>query len=162
MNTILQRLIKDNFSELAGLTVDASIPLSEHLVNELIQSELQGNKNITECYVAIHSGNKITVNLQTVLWPWPVNLKLRVEPFVDVKNNQRIKASLENFVLLGKLGALFKAFPQGITTEDDQIILDLGHLLKTPEQRKWLTLIKSVEIRTEEAKMTIDIKITIE
>ncbi len=162
MEEILQRLLKDNFSELAGLTVDASIPLPEGLVNEFIGSALQGNKNITEIYIAIHSANKIAINLKTPLWPLPIQLKLRLEPSVDFTNGARIRASLENFALLGKVGAIFNAFPQGITLEDDQIIIEVQSFLKEPSQRHWLKLIHSMEITTEEARITFDIKAAVE
>jgi hypothetical protein len=162
MNEILQRLIKDNFSELAGLTVDASIPLSEHLVNEFVQSSLQGNKNITEFYIAIHAGNKFAVNLKTPLWLWPINLKVRLEKSVDFTGAPKIRASLENYALLGKLGAVFKALPPGVTIQDDQVIIDVESFLTSTEQRKWLTLIESMEIKTEEARVIFDIKIEVE
>jgi hypothetical protein len=162
MEEILQRLVNDNFSELTGLTVHAAIPLPEKLVNEFIQSAIQENKNITDCYVAIHTGNRIVVNLKTPLWPWPLNLKLKLEPFVDFTRGVKVKVLLENFALLGKLGAVFNALPQGITMQDDLITIDVPSFLKTPEQRKWLMLIRSMEINTEEAKVNIDIHIAAE
>src|SRR5688500_13297518 len=146
MDEILQRLIENNFSELAGLTVDASIPLSEHLVNEFVQSALQGNKNITDCYIAIHVGNRFVVNLKTPLWLWSINLKVLLEKSVDFSDGPRIRASLENFGLLGKLGAVFKALPKGVTIQDDQVTIDVESFLTTAEQGKWLALIKSMEI----------------
>jgi hypothetical protein len=161
MDKILQRLLEDNFSELAGLTVDASIPLSEQLVNEFVQSALQGNKNITDCYIAIHTGNRFAVNLKTPLWLWPLNLKVRLEKSVDFTSDPKIHASLENFALLGKLGAVFKALPKGITIQDDQVMIDVESFLATAEQRKLLDLIQSLEIRTEEASVTVDIKLEV-
>lgn len=162
MDKILQRLLDDKFSELSGLTVDASIPLSEQLVNEFVGVTLKGNKTITELYVAIHSANKIAVNLKTSLWPLPINLKLRLEPSVDLTNGARVRASLENFALLGKLGAIFKAFPHGIMMEEDQVVIDVQSFLKGPEQRKWLDLVQSLEIKTEEARIVFDVKIAVE
>jgi hypothetical protein len=161
MEEILQRLLNENFSELRGLTVDASIPFPEQLVNEFVGSALQGNKTVTELYIAIHSANKIAVNLKTSPWPLPIQIKLRLEPSVDFANGPRVRASLENFALLGKLGAIFKAFPPGITLEDDQIIVDIGSFLKDPQQRKWLELIQSMQIHTEEARITFDVKVAV-
>lgn len=162
MEEILQRLVNNKFSELTGLTVHSSIPVPEKLVNEFTQSALQGNKTITDCYIAIHRGNRIVVNLKTPLWPWPLNLKLKLDPFVDFTAGAKINASLENFALLGKLGAVFKAFPQGITIQNDLITIDILSFLRTAEQRKWLQLIRSMEISTEEARLIINVKIEIE
>lgn len=162
MEEILQRLRNGNFSELTGLTVHASISLAEGLVNEFVQSILQGNKNISDCYVAIHMGNRVVVNLKMPPWPWPLNLKLKFEPIVDFTAGQKINASLENFALLGKIGAVFNAFPQGITMQHDLITIDIPSFLRASQQRKWLQLIKSMAISTEEAKMIIDIDIAVE
>ena len=162
MDEILQRLAEGNFSELAGLTLDASIPLSEQLVNEFVGSALQGNKNITSCYVAIHRDNKIVVNLRTPFWPLPIDLKLRLEPSADFTNGPKVKASLENYALLGKLITSFKALPQGIIIQDEEVIIDVRSFLSTAQQQKWLDLIKSVQIKTEEAKLHLDIHIKVE
>lgn len=162
MDEIFRKLIEDNFSDLAGLTVDASIPVPEHIVNEIIEAALRGNKNINDCRVSIRGQNKISVNLKTPLWPWPINLTLRFERSVDFTGNPKIRASLENNVLLGKLGSLFNALPDGVNIHGDQVIIDVQSFLGTPEQRKMFGLIQSVEIRTEQAKLIFDVKIKVE
>jgi hypothetical protein len=77
MDEIFRKLIDNNFSDLAGLTADASIPVPERIVNEIIKTALRGNKNIKNCRVSINSQNKISVNLKTPLWLWPINLKIK-------------------------------------------------------------------------------------
>jgi hypothetical protein len=161
MDEIFRKLIGDNFSDLAGLTADASIPVPEHIVNEIIEAALRGNKKIKTCRVSIYGQNKISVNLKTSLWLWPINLKLRLERSVDFTSYPKIRASLENNVLLGKLGTLFKAVPNGVNMQGNQVILDVQSLLDTPDQRKILDLIKSVEIRTESGKVIFEIKIEV-
>jgi hypothetical protein len=162
MDAIFQRLIEDNFSDLTGLTVDASIPVPEQIVNEIIEAALRGNKNIHECRVSIGGQNKVSVNLKTPLWLWPLNIKLKLETSIDFTSSPKARAVLENNVLLGKLGALFKLLPDGINIQGNQVIVDVRAFLETPEQRKMLDLIKSVEIRTEPAKVIFDIKIKVE
>ena len=162
MNEILQRMIDGNFSELDGLKVDASIPLSEHLVNEFVAAALQGNRRITNCYIAIHGDNRFVVNLKTPLWPLSIKLKLQLDRSVDIINGPKIKALLMNFSLAGKLGAALKALPQGITMQHDKVIIDLDSFPMPQDQRKWLPLIKAVEVSTEEAKINLEIKIQID
>ncbi len=53
MDRIFEKLIDNNFSGLAGLTVDASIPVPEGIIHEIIQASLRWNKNIRECRVSI-------------------------------------------------------------------------------------------------------------
>ena len=162
MDAIFQRLIDNNFSDLMGLTVDASIPVPEQIVNEIIDAVLQGNKNIRECHVSISGQNRVSVNLKTPLWLWPINIKLKLESSVDFTSSPKIRAALENNVFLGKLGTLFKALPEGVNIQGNQVIVDVQAFLETPEQRKMLDLIKSVDVRTEPAKVIFDIKIKIE
>ena len=162
MDKIFRKLIDNNFSDLAGLTADASIPVSEHIVNEIIEAALRGNKNIKNCRVSISGQNKVSANLKTPLWLWPINLKLRLERSVDLTSSPKIRALLENNVLLGKLGSLFNALPNGVNMQGDQVIIDVQSFLDTPDQRKMLDLLKSVEVRTVSGKVIFDIKIKVE
>jgi len=162
MGEIFRKLIDSNFSDLTGLTVDASVPVLEQIVNEVIESALQGNKNIRECHVSIHDRNKVSVNLKTPLWLWSINLKLQLEGAVDFTGSPKFKIWLENHILLGKLGSLFKALPAGVIIQSKQVIVDIQSFLETPEQRKMLELVKSVQVRTEPGKVIFDIKISVE
>jgi hypothetical protein len=162
MDAIFQRLIGNNFSDLTGLTVDASIPVPEQIVNEVIEAVLRGNKNIRECRVSISGQNKVSVNLKTPLWLLPIHIKLKLESSVDFTSSPKVRAALENNVLLGKLGAVFKMLPEGVNIQGDQVIVDVQAFLETPEQRKMLDLIKSVDVRTEPAKVIFDIKIKVD
>lgn len=157
MDEILQRLVRDHFSELAGLTLAASIPVPERLVNEIIGTSIRGNKNISYCRISISHQNRVSVNLKTPLWPWPLELKLRLDRIVDFSRSPLIRAKLENKALLGRLGSFFKVLPEGVHISGDQVVVDLGAFLHTPEQRRFLDLIKSAAIKTEEAKVIIDI-----
>ena len=59
MDKIFQKIIEGNFSDLKGTTIDATIPVPEYLINEIIAAALQGNKNIDSCQVSIHEENKV-------------------------------------------------------------------------------------------------------
>ncbi len=157
MDKILQRLVRDNFSELAGLRVDAFIPVPERLVNEIIGTAIRGNSNISYGRVSISHQNRLSVNLKTSLWPWPLELKLTLERSVDFTRSPLLRAKLENKVLLGRLGSFFKVLPDGVHISGDQVVVDLGAFLLSPEQKRFLELIKTAEIKTEEAKVIIDI-----
>ena len=162
MDSVFQRLVDNNFSELAGLAVDASIPVPEHIVNEIIAAAMRENKNITYGRVSIGGQNRVAVALKTSLWPWPFNLKLRLFSSVDLTSSPKVRAFLENGIVLGRLGSLLKALPAGISLYKDQIVVDIGSFLQTPEQKRMLDLVRSVEIRTEPAKIIFDLKIGVD
>jgi len=158
MDQIFQRVLDNNFSDLPGLTVEASIPVPEHLVNELISIAIQETRNISYCRASISRNNRASVNLKTPLWPWPLELKLKLENSTDFAASPRIHARLENKVLLARIGSFLKTLPAGVSIHGDQVDLDVTSFLPL-QQRQLLDLVKSVAIRTEEGKIIFDVKI---
>lgn len=159
MEKIFRQLLDHNFADLAGLHADATIPVPQQLVNELIAAQLAGNKKITACHVSIEEQNRMDVHLKTPLVPWTLDLKLRVFHTVDLTGSPRLRAFLENNILLSKIASSLNAFPQGVSMYGDQITIDLGIFLDSSEQRQVLELIKSMEIRTEKGKLILDVRI---
>jgi hypothetical protein len=162
VNEIFQKIIDNGFSDLDGLAVDASIPVSQHIINEIVEAALQGNQNIEYCRLSIGEQNRISVKVKTTRWPWPINLKVWIFRSVDPAPSPRIRALLENNVLLGKLGSFFKALPEGVKLYGEQIVIDVGSFLQTEQQRKFLPVVKSMEIRTENGKLIFDVQIRID
>lgn len=162
MDEIFQRLIRDHFSELSGLFIDATVPVPERLVNEIIGMAIRGNKNISYCRLAISRQNRVSVNLKTPRWPWPLELKLRLLRTVDMTRSPVLLAQLENKVLLARLGSLFKMLPAGIDIRGDQILVDLEAFFREPEQRVFLGMVRSAEIRTEEGRVILNIKAAVD
>lgn len=164
MEKIFQRMLNDNFSELKGMRVDATLPVPESLINEIIATGVRGNKNIASLQASIHPQNRMSVNIKTTILPWPLNLKLKLDTSVDFASysSPKLRAWMENNQLLGSLGSLFNALPQGIKLYGNQIVIDLGAFLHSPEQRRLLSLIKSVGIRTQEGKVVLDARIAVD
>jgi hypothetical protein len=159
MDAIFRRLITNNFVEPPGMRVDAVVPLSERLVNEIIAVSLRGNSNIEYCRASIHRENRVTATIKSPRWPWSLDVKLKLFREVDFSGSPKVRAFLENNVLLGRLGALFKAFPEGILLYEDQISVDIGSFLQTPEQKQYLQLVKAVEISTEVGTIIFNVKV---
>ena len=162
MEQIFRRILDDDFSDLAGLAIDASIPVPEHLINEIIAAAIRANDNIRYCRVSVRRQNRISVNVKSSLWPWPLELKLRLDWAVDFKGPPRITARLENKVLLARIGAILKVLPVGISIRDAQIAVDIGAFLSTPEQKRILDLIRSVAIDTDDGKVILDVKVVVD
>jgi hypothetical protein len=163
MDAIFQKIIDNNFSDVKGAIVNASVPVPEYLINEIIQAALRGNKNIESSPVSVHSQNKVSANVKTTLFPWSLNLKLRLDNSVDFASfsSPKIRAWLENNILLGRLGAFFNALPEGVKLYGNQVVIDLGSFLQTPEQKRMLNLVKSVEMSTEEGILILAVKIEV-
>ena len=158
MDKIFQRLLANNFSELPGLTVDALIPVSEELVNEMIGVALRGNKSITYCRVSIHGDNHVVADVRSPLLPWTLHMKMKLFHSVDFTSSPKLRAFLENNLLLGKLGAFFHALPTGVALYNNQIAMDV-EWFTPPEHKHLLALVKSVDIQTEEGKVILRVKL---
>jgi hypothetical protein len=160
MEELFQRIITNNFSDFKGLTADLSIPVPQSMINELIEIALQGNKNIESCRVKIHGQNRVSVNLKTTVLPWSLNLELKLDKSVDLASysSPKIRAWLENNKLLGSLGSFFNVLPEGVKLYGNQVVIDPGVFLRTPEQKRLLDLIKSVDIKTEEGKIILHVE----
>jgi hypothetical protein len=164
MDKIFQKIIDNNFSDLKGTIVNASVPMPEYLISEIIEAALQGNRNIESCQVSIHGQNRVSANVKTTLLPWSLNLKLRLGNSIDFASfsSPKIRAWLENNRLLGRLGSFFNALPEGVKLYGEQLVLDIGSFLQTPEQKRMLNLVKSVGMSTEEGKLILDVKIEVD
>jgi len=164
MDKILQRIIQDNFSDIKGTTIEASVPVPQSLVNEFIAEALKENKNITAIRASIHAQNRVSLDVKTTLLPWLLNLKLKLDTSIDFASysSPKIRAWMENNRLLGSLGSLFNALPEGVKLYGDQVVIDLGVFLRTSEQKRILELVKSVGINTEVGKVILDVRVEID
>lgn len=158
MERIFQRIVDSNFAELKGTTVQASIPIPESLMNELVEVALLGNQSITSAPLSVHPQNRISIDLKTRLLPWPLNLKLKLDDSVDFASysSPKLRAWLENNRWLGSLGSILNLLPEGIKLYGNQVVIDLAAFVTMPDQRRLLDLVKSVDIRTEEGKIILD------
>ena len=162
MEEIFQKIIDDNFSDLEGLKADVTIPVPQNLLNEIIAAALEGNQGIGYCLVSIGAQNRISVKLKTMLWPWPLNLKLRLFRSVDLASSPKIRAALENHLLLGKLGSFLNVLPKGFKIYGNQVVVEVASFLPAKELMRMLDLVESAEIRTEVGKMILDIKFEVD
>jgi hypothetical protein len=164
MEEIFQRIIANDLSDLAGLTVDASIPVSGTLSNEIIAAALQGDKVIRSCQISIHEQNRVSVRLKTSLLPWALDLKLKLDKSVDFASfsSPKMRAWLENNRVLAGFASSFHALPEWIKLYGNQVVVDLGFFLQTTEQKSLFALVKSMEIRTEADRVIFDVQLRVD
>ncbi len=164
MEAIFQRIIGNDFADLAGLRAQASIPLSEQLVNEILAATLPGDGTIRSFYASIHADNRVSVDLKTNLLPWRLHLRLKLDRSVDYASfdSPKLRMWLENNRLVGRLGSLFHALPEWARLYGNQLVVDLGVFAQTPRQRKLLELVKSVEVATEEGQVILILGIQVD
>lgn len=164
MDQVFKRIAAGRFSDLEGSTVSASIVVPQSLINEIVRATLHGNKNIDSVDISIHPQNRIDVSVKTTRLPLALHLKLRVDDAVDLGSygSPKLRIWLENNRWLGSLGSLFDALPEGMKLYGNQIVVDLGSFLPTPEHKRILDFVKSVGIRTQESRAILDVQAAIE
>ena len=163
MDKLFQKILDSNFADFAGLVADATIPVPEHLINELVATTLRGNKNVTYCRIGVGAQNQFAVNLKTPLFPLTINLKIKLDKAVDFTGSPKIRARLENNLLLGKLGSLFNnILPEGVKMVGDEVEIDIGSFLRREQEKRLLKLVKSMEIHTVEGVVVLDVKIRVD
>jgi hypothetical protein len=85
-------------------------------------------------------------------------MKMKLFHSVDFAGSPKLRAFLENNLLLGKLGSLFRALPKGVILYNNQLALDVETF--TPaEHKQLLALVKSVDIQTEEGRVVLKVKL---
>jgi hypothetical protein len=91
-------------------------------------------------------------------------LKLKLDNSVDFASysSPKIRAWMENNRLLGSLGSMFNALPEGIKIYGNQMVVDLDVFFRPPGQKQLLELVKSIDIQTEEGKVILDVKIVVD
>jgi hypothetical protein len=163
MDAILQRLIRENFADLKGTSVEASLRVPEALMNEVIEAALEGSKKIRSCRVSVHAGNRTVVNLTTALLPWTLKFELRLDPSVDLASfgSPKVRAWLENNRLLGNAASFLNMLPEGVKLYGSQLVVDIGSFIRNSPHKQVLALVKSVGIRTEEGNAILDIKMEV-
>jgi len=164
MEEIFQKILDNGFSDIAGLRADASIPVSQALINEIIEAALRGNKTIKTFEVSVHEQNRVSVRLKTNLLPWSMNLKLKLDRSVDFASYSapKMRVWLENHHLMASLGSLLNALPEWATLYGSQVVIDLGAFFHTMEQKRLFALVKAIDIRTVEGKAIFDLKIEVD
>ena len=164
MDKIFERIKDGDLSDLKGLTADLTIPVQQKMINDLIRAELRGNKNIASCVISVHPQNRVSVDLTTTIFPLPLKLKLKLDNAVDFASysSPKIRAWMENNLLLGSLGSRLNILPQGIKLYGNQLVVDLGVFLRKPEQKRMLEPVKSIGINTAEGKVILDVKIDVD
>src|SRR5512143_46919 len=147
MEAIFRKIIANDFSDLAGLTAGASVPVPEALLNEVIAAAIEGDQTIQSCQVTIHEQNRISVRLKVKVLPWTLHLKLKLDRSLDFASfsSPKIRMWLETHRLLSSMGSFFNAFPEWAKLYGNQVVVDIDALLRTPEEQKLFSLVRSVD-----------------
>jgi hypothetical protein len=157
MFQFIQRQRSEAYADFAGTTLEGSIPLTEVVINELLQGSTVGSSTvIRQLQVYLCDQNLIVVT--GVVHKWFLvkrfEVELWVEPEIDWRRAPRIRFWLPRSSLFGSVGHLLTTFgfwlPQGVHITGRLIEVDLAEILlkhDLPEPVYWMQFLRLVVVR---------------
>jgi hypothetical protein len=150
---ILMRQQAAGFEDLRGADVSASVPISERLLNEIIQESLPRTISLRELHVAPQAGDRFFVRARlgtSSLLP-PLKLTVLVDRQPDLPSSPILVLKLEMGGLMAIAGPALRfldALPPGIRVEHDRIHVDIAKLLEQRGLAHYLAFIRRLEVHT--------------
>jgi hypothetical protein len=160
---LLASLQASGFADLRGADVSADVPISERLLNEIVQQSLPPSLPVRDLYVSPRDGDRFDVRLRvgsSSLLP-PLKLALRIYRQPDLPSSPVLVFKLE----MGALASLaapalrfFDAFPRGVRLEGDLLSIDIAELLAQRGLDKYLQHVRRIELHTSNAIVVASIR----
>lgn len=154
------------FEDLRGADVSATIPVSERLLNEIIQEVLPRSIPVRDLRVTPQAGDRFVVRGRFGSSPLLPALKLsvRIDRQPDLPSSPVVVLKLDRGGLLSLAGPalrFFGALPTGIRVEHDRLYVDLAKLLDKRRLGGYLEFIQALEIHTTDGAVVATLRVGI-
>ena len=159
---ILMRQQAAQFEDLGGAEVSATVPISERLLNEIVQESLPRSIPLRDLHVAPQAGDRFVVRARlgsSSLLP-PLTLTVLVERQPDLPASPMLVLKLEGalMALAGPALRFLDALPPGIRFEHDRIYVDIPTMLEQRGLARYLEFIQRVEVHTADGVVLATIR----
>ncbi len=159
---MFMRLQASGFEDLHGADVSATVPISERLLNEIIQESLPRSLPIRDLYVTPEAGDRFIVRARIGSSPLIPALKLTVL----IAEQPRLPSSpilvlrLEGRALLSLAGPALRFLdaPAGVHFERDHIAIDIAALLEQRGFRGYLEYLRQLEVHTTDGLVVLTMR----
>ncbi len=154
MFQFIQRQRAEAYADFAGATLQGSIPITEHVINDLLRTSLDGSTQvIRQLQIRLFEQNLILVT--GVVHKWFLvkrfEIELWVEPEIDFMRAPRLRLWLPRSSLFGSVGHLLTTFgvwlPRSIHVTGRLVEIDLADILfqhNLPELVYWIKFLNMV------------------
>lgn len=173
---IANRLKADNFRDLQGARINAVIPLSESLLNEIVTRQARQSGVVEEMAIRLPGGNRIVLfvkaKVPTKLFGIKIPVKKAIEMEVAHQVPLRPSPQLQLRIVEG-LSGLEKAFislleniisrsvPGDIAMHDDRLTIDFGDLLRKKGLNFATEMVEEINIDGEAGKLIVSASVHI-
>ena len=159
---LLKSLQASGFEDLRGADVSATVPISERLLNDLIQESLPASVPVRDLHISPREGDRFDVRFRlgsSALLP-PLKLALRIDRQPDLPSSPVLVLKLEMGALTSLAGPalrFFDALPPGVRLDRDRLYVDLAALLAQRGLVQYLQFVRRLELHTSTGVVTTTI-----
>lgn len=160
LTAILLNAREARFRDLAGTTINATVPVSERLLNEIVAATLPKNVPVRDVRVHPEPGNRFSVRIAPKAAFLPqLTLKLDIERQPQFPTQPELVLRMATMGgLLGFASAAFpiaSMLPPGVRLEGERIVVDLRALAHREGVLDLLELVKDLQITTEAGRLIV-------
>jgi hypothetical protein len=157
-HVILQQLQASQFRDLAGSHIDATVPISEGLVNAALEAFLPPEAPVRNVAIRPETGDRFSVRIVPKMSLLPaITLKLVIEEQPRLPESPVLVLRMATLSGLFGLaaGALSGMLPPGVRLEGERILVDLRMLAEQQGQGRILDYLTKLHVRTEQGRIVL-------
>jgi hypothetical protein len=155
------------FADLAGTEGQASIRVTDRLLNQIVATELAQSRAIRQVRVHAMNGDRLTVQLVLAKPSFlpPLNFEVDIERQPSLPQSPELVLKLAGLGGLtrfaGPAAAFLNVLPPGIRMIGDRVHVDLGALLEQRGLGFVLQYVDQVRVTTEEGALRIGFRVRV-
>jgi hypothetical protein len=155
------------FRDFAGATVDVRVPLSEQLLNDLVQQHvLPRVRALRSLALRLEDENRLTVRLESARLSWlpAVTVPLEVESDLRLASGAVARLHIRGSGIAASLAPLmrFITLPDGVRLVDNVIEIDITSLLPPIDRPTLLEWLRHAHITTTEGTLWVEVRLALE
>ena len=172
---LAQRLKADNFGDLRGARINAVIPLTEHLLNEIVAQQAEQSGTVKEMSIRIPGANRIVLFVSAkvsalfgIKIPVKKTLEMEIAPEVPLLPSPRLQlhivkglSGLEKNLISWLENLISRLVPGDISMEGDTITVDFGSVMRKRGLDDARHFIETVSVDGEPGKLVISASLRI-
>ncbi len=173
---IASKLKADNFRELRGARINAVIPLTESLLNEIVTRQARQIGMVEEMAIRLPGGNrlvlfvkaKVPTKLFGIKIPVKKAIEMEVAREVPLRPSPRLQlriveglSGLEKTLISWLETLISRSVPGEIAMSNDRLTIDFGTLLREQGLDFTAEMIEEINIDGEAGKLIVSVSVRI-
>jgi hypothetical protein len=165
---LLQKQRAERFAGLSGADIRGRLPVSEGLLNALLEDAVRQNEGLRRLSLTIQEGNLFVVDatVTVLFFDKNVRLLLRIDPLVDFAVSPLMKVhivesqGIPGFVLEFLLNLL--PFPESITIAPKLVTINLKTALTRRKLDEFVPLVKRLGLSTRRGYAALEFHVGVD